>query len=369
MKTKLVRQIAVPLSLLATHALCGQSVAPESAAAAAAATPLRHEHTAEPSHNRFQLSYRAAFNISANFKNIGAFPARSNPNPMDNPAHPGFFLRTYDDGFLGEDVTHDQHGDYQGSWYWGYQHASQVQGDTLVMHSSSSSGTSSCDQGDSLQHGLELTCNREFLRHKKWSGGLEGAFNFTPVSIKDSSPQAAVFNRRSDAYQLNGVIPPQTLPYNGLFGSAGAVIGDVPTRTTDQVTGPVNGSRNFSANLFGFRIGPYLEFALSKKVSLDLNAGLAVVIAQSDYTYRELVNTPDAGTVAINGSSSSCGVLVGGYVGSQISVALAKDWNAVVGAQFQDVGTYSHRADAAGRAAVLDLSKTVFVSIGLTYSF
>ena len=369
-KPKLFSQIVFPLSLVAAYAACGQSIAPQSAPSSSeSVTPLRLEKTPEPSRNRFQLGYRAAFNITASFKNIGAVAAQSNPDAHPNPAHPGFSIRTYDDGFLGEDVTHDLHGSFQGTWNWGYEHASQVQGDTMVMHSSTSPGASSNDQGDTVQHGFELTYGRELYRREKWRCGLEGAFNYTPVGIKDSSPLTSVYNRVTDAYQLNGVIPPSTLPYNGLFGSSGPVIGDTPTRRTVPTAEPITGSRNFETDLFGFRVGPYLEFPLGKNVTLDLNGGLAVVIANSDFSYSEFVTTPDSGTFPLAGSSSRSGTMVGGYVGGQISVLLGKDWNAFAGAQFQDVGTYTHRSRGDGQSAILDLSKSVFVSIGLSRSF
>jgi hypothetical protein len=367
-KRKHFRLLAFPFSLLATYAAYGQPVTPQSAAAEpAGATPLWLEKTPEPSRNRFQLGYRMGLNITASFKNIGAFPAQSNPDASPNPAHPGYTIRTYDDGFLGEDSTHDMHGSYQGTWNWGYQNASQVQGDTMVMHSSSSPGASSNDQGDTIQSGFELTYSRELYRGEKWRWGLEAAFGYTPVNIKDSSPLTTVYNRITDVYQLNGVIPPTTLPYSGSFGGAGPVIGDTPTRTEVPTPVSITGSRSFDANLFGFRFGPYLEFPLGKNVTFDLNGGLAVVFVTSDFSYNEMVTTPDSGTIHVAGSSSSSGTQVGGYVGGQISVALGKGWGTFAGAQFQDVGTYTQRSQ--GQSAVLDLSKSVFVSVGISYSF
>src|ERR1051325_119487 len=193
-----------------------------------------------PSPNHFSLSYRMAFNIRASFNNIGAVGAQSNPNRHDNPAHPGFWLRTYDDGYVGEDITHDMHGVYQGTWFWGYDNSSQVQGDTISMHSSSSLGTSSADRGDDLQNGFELTYNRELQRFEEWRWGLEGAFNFTRVSIRDSRTVTANFSRVTDTYQLNGVLTPAP-GYRGTFENVGGgpVIGDTPSRSTSLMSEPI----------------------------------------------------------------------------------------------------------------------------------
>jgi hypothetical protein len=62
-------------------------------------------------------------------------------------------------------------------------------------------------------------------------------------------------------------------------------------------------------------------------------------------------------------------VLVGGYVGGQISVNVAKDWSIFAGAQFQDVGTYTHHSHSSAETAVLDLRKSIFVNFGISHSF
>jgi hypothetical protein len=42
-------------------------------------------------------------------------------------------------------------------------------------------------------------------------------------------------------------------------------------------------------------------------------------------------------------------------------------WGVDVGVQFQDLGTYSH--DFGGRTAELDLSSSMFIQAGISYSF
>jgi hypothetical protein len=93
----------------------------------------------------------------------------------------------------------------------------------------------------------------------------------------------------------------------------------------------------------------------------------------SDYRYHETVTYHDPGSafdnleVLVRGSGSNAGLLAGGYVGAGFSVVLEKGWTAYGGAQFQYAGTYTHREGVS--SAKLDLGKSLFVSLGASYSF
>jgi hypothetical protein len=73
------------------------------------------------------------------------------------------------------------------------------------------------------------------------------------------------------------------------------------------------------------------------------------------------------GSASNAGSGSHSGWLPGGYVAGNISVALSDSWALVAGAQFEDVGHYTQNLN--GKQATLDLSKSIFVTVGLSYSF
>jgi hypothetical protein len=54
-------------------------------------------------------------------------------------------------------------------------------------------------------------------------------------------------------------------------------------------------------------------------------------------------------------------------VAGTFSYTFAPSWAVFAGAQFQDLGKYTH--DAGGRQAVVDLRSAVFTTLGLSYSF
>src|SRR6266478_9491616 len=80
--------------------------------------------------NRIGLSYRMGLNITVDFRKLGGFPALSDPGPASGST----YNRTYDNGSYNRVDSSTNAGGM--TWYWGYQSASQVQGNSLVMESS-----------------------------------------------------------------------------------------------------------------------------------------------------------------------------------------------------------------------------------------
>jgi hypothetical protein len=349
-------------SVLAVALLAAPSVLAQSPDAV---SPLKLEVPQVKSPNRFGLHYRMGFNAPVSFKNLGGFPALSVPRYT-----PDGDLYNYDNGY----VLTDSSGNAMGyTRYWGYDNASQASGNgAVVMQRSSSAATaSSNDHYDSPMSGVELTYNRELMHKKSWRGGLEGAFGYTYMSVHDSGTESASVTRVNDTYSLpqgsGSVVPPA--PYTGHRGLPGPVIGASPSSSTTDVQqgASITGERDFSANLFNFRFGPYVEIPLSKNIAFTLSGGFALVYVSSEFSFSETVTIPGVGSVEHHASGSGHEWLPGGYVAGNFSVALSDSWALVAGAQFEDVGRYTQTLS--GKQATLDLSKSIFVTVGLSYSF
>ena len=314
--------------------------------------------------NRFRLSYRPAFNISADFKRLGAFPAQTNPG---GPTGSG--SRTYDDGY----VRPDSSANPGLTWNWGYENASQVPGDdTIQFHSSTSRGDgSSLDNDDSPYHGLELSYSRYFGKMgQRATWGLEAAFAYNILGINDNSPASSSVRRLKDTYALDGVIPPEP-PYNGTFDGPGPLISDSPMRTFSTIPGGarVTGRRAFDADLFGLRLGPYLEIPLddAHKWNVDFSGGIALAVISSEFRYRESTTIPGSGTFNSSGSGTDSDSMVGGYFGGNISYSFTKSWSAFMGASYQYLPGYSQKVD--GRTARITFSRSVLVNLGFGFAF
>src|SRR5262245_56485216 len=156
------RLLCLVLSLVGWNALAQASDAPE-------------DRFAE---NRFNLSYRAGFNIKADFKNLGRAGVAGGPSATG---------LSYEDGFVRPNSTPN---DLGLSWNWGYQNSSQVVGDNIVM-TSSQRGNLAKDQDDSPVNGVELGYNRRLGWWGKAAWGLEGAINYAGLDIGNNSAPSA----------------------------------------------------------------------------------------------------------------------------------------------------------------------------------
>ena len=74
-----------------------------------------------------------------------------------------------------------------------------------------------------------------------------------------------------------------------------------------------------------------------------------------------------AGTLTASGSGSDFSMLCGYYLGLNAAYQFTERWSVEAGMQYQNLGTYDH--NFGGRMMQLDLSKSVFLTIGLGYRF
>jgi hypothetical protein len=324
--------------------------------------------------NRFGISYRAGFNITAQFKNVGNV-ARGAGGRGPGPATGGGIDRFYDDGYNRVDTSGNKDGL---TWFWGYKdNETQVPGnDTLVMHSTTVSPITSKTIDSDPEHGGEVTWNREFCRSEKnkWICGLEGAFGWTDIDIRDHRPLVGGERKISDAFDLGGVnpnVPPQNAQYPGhagTFEGPGPLIDDSPTRTTmySPNGATVFGTRRFDGDLWTFRLGPYMDFPLDDKWTFSLSAGAAVGVLDGEFQFRQVAST-SSGSGFQSGSGNKTEVLYGGFVSATIHYAITEQWGAFVGGQYLGLTGYS--AKAAGQKIELDLARTAFLVVGMSLTF
>lgn len=331
------------------------------------AAPGQLEPPVAESRNHFGASFRMAFNVAVDFENVGAFPS-----PAGLRTTPDGAPFNYDDGY----VLTDSSGNLLGyTRYWGYDSASQVPGDgTIVMHTTSSAGSSVTAPNENPELGFELTYNRELGRNKNVRWGLESAFNYMNVAVHDSGALAIGATRVSTPYQLpslegGGTVSPPPAPYYhgaDLSPEGNPVINATPLPSSAANTLiAMTGTRNFDADIFGFRVGPYLELSLGEKTTLAFSGGLALALVNSEFSFNESIAQPNVPSQS--GSGSDHEVMVGGYVAGNISYKLAKDWGLFGGVQYQNVGHYSQTVN--GETAVLNLDQSIFVVLGASYSF
>ena len=311
--------------------------------------------------NRVTLSLRFGLNISGKFKGTGGI--------LGGAGH-------YVDGYVLTDVSGNAGNQ---TWYWGYDNSSgpnnqlNVSGpNSIDMHRYSAAGLSGNNSGDDSPYiGAELTYNYELGVKEDWHHlryGLEVAINYMPIEFNSGGLYNAV-SRTTDTYGYTPGTTPPSAPYAGGYQGPNFVLNVPPISTTALVPNATFlAQQHFDANLWGFRLGPYIEYPLSKKWSLHLSGGLAVGLLDAEANWKETLTDPVNNlTVTASGSGRDTSLLWGYYIGLEAAYQFNKDWGVEAGVQFQDLGTYSH--NFGGRVAELDLSQSIFVHVGISYSF
>jgi hypothetical protein len=316
----------------------------------------------ESSPNRFGASARLSLNISAKFRNLGGFSTASNPGPATG----GGLDRFYDDGFVRVDSTGNKGGL---TWFWGYENASQLPGnDTVEMHTASGPARAVVRQEDDPQLGFELSYGRRLGQAGRMKWGLETAFGFTDLSIRNNQTLVGAATILSDAYPLGGIIPPLP-PYSGSFNGPGPLIGDSPGRTLQSAPSGalIIGQRKLQANLYTLRLGPYIEVPIWKRLGAEFGGGLSLGGVNSEFSFSENVSLRNIGSVSRVGRDSRGDFLIGGYVGGQLIYEVNDRLDVFSGIQFQHLGSFKQHA--AGKQAELDLGQSIFLTVGLRFAF
>jgi len=304
--------------------------------------------------NRFSLGPRIGMNFQAHFRSLA-------PNSLSAGPAAGGANGHYLDGY----VLGDSSGNAGGlTWNWGYQNASQVVGDTMQFHSAPSTSISSAGDSSSTsdaQLGLELVYQRilghlPFGSSTRW--GLETGFGYTDIDLHDNSSSIQNTTFSTDAYQLNGVLPPSA-GYHGTFQGPGALLGDTPTQTSTSIFNLLPSQQKLSGQLLTIRLGPFAEWNFTSKFSLAASAGLALAPASIDYDF--------SGVSQSSLHSSKTDLLYGAFVGATLRYDFARHWGAYIGAQFQCLTDMNITAGA--HSAQFDPGATIYLTAGLSFKF
>ncbi len=257
------------------------------------------------------------------------------------------------------------------TWNWGYDSSGQVSGNTILMHRTTPPPGTTTEAGTDLPDaslGFELAYDRELGSYKQFRYGIEGAVNYMNISLHANSYIAGNVTRTTDAYSFASGATPPTAPYQGTFNGPGFLIGSSPVSTTSSSdTAMITGSQQLDADVWGVRAGPYLELPLDERVDLFLSGGLSLALLNTSASWTEAVAFGSGGSASGSGNGSDTSVLWGGYLSANMSWELSKQLNVDVGVQYQYLGVY--QKTLGGMSAELDLSQSIFVTLGMSYSF
>jgi hypothetical protein len=309
-----------------------------------------------PNPNRFSLGARVSFNYEAKFST-----ARPNPGPATGNAN-----RFYEDGY----VRPDKSGNAGGlTWNWGYDQPEQVAGDSIEFHRVDSAVLPSTlsKSSDEAYYGMELVYQRLLGTFGSGGGwGFEGAFSYSDFELQEKRSATGPGTLLIDAYFLNGVLPPNA-PYRGSFQGPGPLLGATPSRTITDETVSVANDHRLEGLLFGFRIGPFIEWNFSRAFSVSLSGGIALSPAMIDYEFSESVSLESGRSTLVRGKSTKEDLLYGNYVAGTLRYQFTKNWGVYAGAQFQTLNDLEQTVR--NRTARLESGATFHGVAGVSYKF
>lgn len=204
----------------------------------------------------------------------------------------------YDDGY----VLADSSGSATETWNWGYSNASQVIGGDVEFHRlNNSPRPGSLDLGGgSAVFGGELVAAFEAFRFdwgkREAKFGVELGYSFLPFSADGNAQVTRSATYTTARYNLGATIPPPA-GYAGSFDRQGPLIdlnpsAGYPQTVTDVGTGALDSS--FDVDLHALRFGVWVEYPLTKRVSLIGSLGYAAVFADGNLRVTESLTFANA---------------------------------------------------------------------------
>jgi hypothetical protein len=311
----------------------------------------------------FRLGVLAGFNLDAEFSVTPNFNiSRSQPGAAGVPGADHF----YDDGY----VRVDQTGNAQGyTSFWGYNSPDQVIGDTLTLHSSQSfaAEAGAASNGDGSAAGVEMVYGGLPWRHNDARIGWEFGFGWLPVSIDANHALAGEVSRTVHRFNTGGIIMP-TAPYSGGDSGIGPTIRDVAEALpNDSAAASLTGEQTLDTDLFLFRIGPVINWDLSRRAALSVSAGGAVGFLTGDLKFRDTLAIEDGGTALNTGKVDDSDVAFGGFITTTFTYRVEEHGDLYLSLQYLPMSSFA--IEGGGRRAELDMLGSVFISAGINWPF
>jgi hypothetical protein len=336
--------------------------------------------------NRFSAGPMFLFNTKLYYSASPSGMSGVNPGPaVRGGSH------TYDDGFVGVDST-GNNAPPGATSFWGYNNASQwvdfdplagvaADGfrDSIAMNASIVNGSTGYAPGGDVgaQVGLELGYSRVLGHSDRATWGAEILLGFLDLDQSSSAPGSLGITTLTDVYSLtvNGIlVTPPGAPYSGPQDAqpGSPLLDDSPQRQPPlNATGMVAGSRSFDANIYTLRLGGFYDYAVTKKFNLGLNAGLALIFVNGEFSFNEIISFagPTGPTTLVQaGSNREFCTLAGGYVGVRASYDLDPHWRLFGTANYLSTTSYEQTAGGV-RSLTLEFKNTFLLSVGVGYAF
>jgi hypothetical protein len=317
--------------------------------------------------NLFSLNAALGYNIKLSSRNLEAAP------PSPGPPTGGQTDRFYDNGYVRVDVSGNAGGF---TTWWKFDTALGATYDGLPGGAVNLSTSRSTAQGETFNSkddphaGVDFGYARRLVRFgdgpkPRMIAGLEARFSLLDLKISDT-PSVTGDAVTTDTYHLAPGNVVLGNSYEGTFEGPGVLLGAEPTARA-LTAGTAALAQQLDGQMYGFNLGPILEFPVGQSFTLSVSGGLAVTGVSADSSYQESVTIGNNPAVITSGSSHFDSWHTGVYLKGAVALSLGRQWQCQAGVQWQDTGSMSSQTGK--YETTLDLSSTTIITVGIGYSF
>jgi hypothetical protein len=282
----------------------------------------------------------------------------------------------YDDGY----VQPDNGGTASGTtWNWGYNAASQIEGDQLVLKrftdlpsfSKQDVNVSNPLLGGELVSGYQFS---QFQVGKKTARfGFEVGAGYVSFSEGMGFAASGTASQTTAGYAIGGILPP-VAPYAGTAAGPGPLISLNPGSSTTVQDNPGGTTTSLQGNLetkfYNLRIGPTFELDLSKRLTIATGIGYSPVYADAQLRYANAVTFSNPAVPGLARTQADVGASdwrIGFYADIRLNYRFTSHIDAFVGGDFQNNDNFTF-GDSAYQVK-LHLGATYGTKIGMSFRF
>ena len=316
-------------------------------------------------YRNFRVGGMVALGIKGRFGVNGTLPTSGSPGATNVAG----VDHVFDDGYVKVDQTGNAGGRTAD---WGYEQSSQLTGDTLLFHSTTSLTAAGSHQAEDAPYvGLDVAYGGKIANWGMTRIGWEAGFAWLPISISDSQPLAASFQRTE--YSVKTMNPGETLvlpqaPYHGGPSGTGPLILDsVAAGNSETVSGQITGSRSIDVTLYNLRLGPTFYSDLGSRFGVSFGGGFALGVLDGQYRYNETYLFPNAASAFNSGTANKLELQYGWYANATFFYHTGEDADIYLGFQYMPLG--NAQFGIPGRDAELMLNGGLYFMAGVHWPF
>lgn len=305
---------------------------------------------------RWSISGAATRGIRTEYSGLGSFPALTAPG-----AAIAGIDHFYDDGYNRVDISGNA-GNL--TLFWGYDNASQNVAGSILMNSSSLGAPGRLASDNELAPGIELRYDLPLARVGGSLWGLAARVGWAKVENTDRRTTTGAVTVLTHAYSLGGA-PAPAPGHAGLFGTPGPLLSDIPVASSATVPGgaTIAGLRSVAADLATLRLGPWMEFALTDRLFVQLAGGGTAMLGASRFEFTETTTIPAAGVQTASGTTTKLLGLGGGFLEGGIRCGVSE--HAFVFASAAQQWLTGYQQSVGGRQVNVRLDSVTSFSVGI----